>query len=488
MPIIRLRSGFYRRSMLLVTLIVVLVAGKPLIVRSEDRIPKPDPRFGAVESYYRPDDAVEAGVGWERMIFEWRDLQPNSPNDWNTSHWERWLSDAQHGGRMVVGLIKNAPFWATGTTVLGAVPKGLDLPIDDPNNQWAEFMRKLVTYYSRTWGLHHWIIYNEPDILPKDTQYRFYEFGGEIEDYYKMVKVAYKVAHSLDPQAVIHLAGFALWYDINAPRPLYLEQFVRLAYKDPEGPKNKLFFDVLTVHAYDSADWVWRMTQQLRSIPQAYHFNKPVWIDEMNIRPTTDGDLRLRGKSQKDDPEITPEDQASFIIQATVLAMAAGADRIGIYRLYDNDYDPFYGSNYEAWGLIRNDGSRRPGYYALQTVTHYFTNVASAQRISYRGVILVMLAQPEGISYVLWNTTTQPITVRVQAGLDEINNWLIHPTGEQESLFVRDVTNGASRVYQFDLPPCHDSCAVEGSPRIVYEPGRPRIVWILKDGRLDRIN
>src|SRR5258708_38293171 len=45
-----------------------------------------DTPIGAVESYYRPDDAAEAGVSFERIIFEWRYLQPNGPDDWDETY------------------------------------------------------------------------------------------------------------------------------------------------------------------------------------------------------------------------------------------------------------------------------------------------------------------------------------------------------------------------------------------------------------------
>ena len=59
---------------------------------------------------------------------------------------------------MVVRLVKNAPHWATGSKLLGAVPLGVTLPIYNPSNLWAAFIKKLVSYYGEKWGIHHWII------------------------------------------------------------------------------------------------------------------------------------------------------------------------------------------------------------------------------------------------------------------------------------------------------------------------------------------
>jgi hypothetical protein len=45
-----------------------------------------DPRFGAVESFWAPNEAAELGVGFDRILFYWNEIQPNGPGDWNTLH------------------------------------------------------------------------------------------------------------------------------------------------------------------------------------------------------------------------------------------------------------------------------------------------------------------------------------------------------------------------------------------------------------------
>src|SRR5262249_36884643 len=192
-------------------------------------------------------------------------------------------------GRIVVGLIKNAPKWATGSKLLGATPRGLDLPLDYPNNYWAAFIRKLTQYYStHHGGIHHWIIYNEPDIRPNGEMDNFFEFAGTIQEYYKLLKAAYQVAHATDPEAVIHLAGLSYWEDVHAGRPQYLERLLRVMMGDPEARKNNLFFDVLTVHVFAGTDWVWFITRLFKRFPEKFGYPKPVWIDELNILLTKD--------------------------------------------------------------------------------------------------------------------------------------------------------------------------------------------------------
>lgn len=248
----------------------------------------PHYRFGVVEAYYRPGDALDLGVGWERIIFEWAAFQPNGPDEYRTEAVPvEWLADAQRAGREVIGLLKNTPLWASDIHKLGAPPNGLHLPIDDPGNYWAAFVRRTVEEYGREWGINHWIIYNEPDIRPGDLGW--YEFDGDVEDYYNMVKVAYRAAKSANPRAKIHLAGMAWYVDLQAARDLYLERLLRVAENDPEAAANGYFFDVVMVHTYFDTLNVWQMIRDIRRLLHRHGlYDKPLWVDETNARPSRD--------------------------------------------------------------------------------------------------------------------------------------------------------------------------------------------------------
>ena len=463
-------------------LTLLLFAQLPTVYSRSNAKPVVNPRFGAVESYYRPADAVDAGIGWDRIIFEWRYLQPNGPDDWETAQWEPYIEAAQQGGREIVALVKNAPNWATGTKALGAVPLGLDLPLDDPGNQWAQFIRKLTKYYSKI-GIHHWIIYNEPDIRPKDLPDNFFEFEGDVAQYFKMVKTAYLVAHANDAQAVIHLAGLNYWIDKGRRRPFYLRGFVRQAVADAYCRQHGLCFDILTIHVYGGTALVTEITSLYQKILGEVGVTKPMWINEMNMRPTLDPGWVYRGRVYKTEPEVTIQDQASFIIQGIALAMNLGVDGIGIYRLYDNhySYDNNVASNYEAWGLVRPNGTRRPGYYALQTAAQLFRDVKSTSLIKHRGITVVTMDAGDKTIYVIWNETVNAKTVALPV-VGTPTNTLYTSTGKTTPLGANSSTIGD--VYQFDLPPCTDPCLVKGDPRIVVQQGAAQTVYLSSAGKL----
>ena len=125
----------------LILVAAILAAGLLPLAASRSTVSaqsSPDPRFGAVEAFRDPDSARDLNLGWERILFYWSELQPTGPDDWNIFHVEDgWISTAAAQGRQVIGLLENTPRWATdGPNQIG-VPRGLYLPIDDPNNLWA---------------------------------------------------------------------------------------------------------------------------------------------------------------------------------------------------------------------------------------------------------------------------------------------------------------------------------------------------------------
>ncbi|MBZ0303783.1 MAG: hypothetical protein K8J31_28845, partial [Anaerolineae bacterium] len=169
--------------------------------------------FGVVEGFWFPDVTCDLHAGWERIIFDWSQHQPTGPDDWHTLNVDdRWLKAANQCSREVVALLKNTPAWATDGTAGPGVPRGLYLPVDDPGNVWANFVRRSAAYYANR-GVRHFIIWNEPDI--SQETYGF-EFEGTVEDYAQLVKVAYLAAKEGNPAAVIHLAGTTYWHDVNS--------------------------------------------------------------------------------------------------------------------------------------------------------------------------------------------------------------------------------------------------------------------------------
>ncbi len=418
----------------------------------------PDVRFGAVEAFRDPVAAAEAGVGWERILFYWSELQPNGPDDWNGYHVpDEWLGQAAAAGREVVGLLKNTPAWATDGLPGCGVPRGLDLPVDDPGNLWATFVRRTVQIYAGR--INHWIIWNEPDITPGTYGA---EWCGSVEEYYRLLQVAYLAAHQVNPDVTIHLAGSTFYHDRT-----YLRRFLTVATQDPTGAEHGYYFDVVSLHIYFQTEEVPHIINETRAALNTYGVNKPIWLNETNASPDSDPLWPLVRPCWR----VDLREQASFLLQSFALALAAGVERVGVYKWSDGGLPP----GGEPFGVIRPDFSRRPAYESFRLITTYYAGTRSARTDREHLFYQVTLNRGEQTTRVLWARTATTVTVRVPALAAE--GLLVAQTGEVQTVQPVDghytVTLPAARCPQ-EHAACavsHPDCLVGGPTYLLVESG-----------------
>lgn len=415
----------------------------------------PDPRFGAVEAFWAPDEAAAAGVGWERILFYWREIQPTGPQDWNTLHvLEEWLTAAQAQGREVVGVLKQTPAWATDGVENAGIPRGLYLPPDHSDNLWANYVRRIAAYYGPR-GVHHWVIWNEPDIA---AGVHGYEFAGSVADYYRLLKVAYVVMKETDPQAVIHLAGLTFWHDEVAGQPQYLQRLLEIAAADPSAADHHLYFDVISLHIYFRSESVPLIVASLDDIQRQFGLDKPIWINETNAAPNQDPAWPVARREF----DVSLDQQAWFLVQAHALGFAAGAARIGVYKFSDVLAAP--GS--EPFGLLRADLTPRPAYAAYQQMTQLlggFTQVSLSSTAAYHRVTF---RQPERLVHVLWARAQLGTLAAAPATAGSAQATLIDLSGQAQPITA---ING-NYLIPLAGANCDSECIIGGAPRYLLEP------------------
>jgi hypothetical protein len=434
----------------LATCLLPLASNSPLHAQSS-----PDPRFGVVEGFRDPKSAADLNFGWERILFYWSELQPTGPDDWNIFHVEDgWISTAAAQGRQVIGLLENTPRWATdGPNQIG-VPRGLYLPIDDPNNLWAQFVRKVVARYKGR--IDDWIIWNEPDIEPPDNGL---QWGGTVADYYRLVKVASLVAKQQNPNAKIHLAGLTWYHDAEHKRLPYLQRFINEARKDPTARAHNYYFDVATFHVYLTSDEVYNITQALYGILRRNGLKQPIWINETNAQPSDDPLNPWRAPTF-----VTSLDQqADFMIHAFALGLAAGAERIAVYKMIDF---PAYPEGHPALGLVRADGTRRPAYEALRVITTYFRDTRAARLVRTGSTEVVTLDRGNLTTRIAWARGKATTIISLPAFASE--GLLVALDGSAQPI---KAVNGK---YRLTLPGAkcddpHFGCRVGGHPIVLVE-------------------
>lgn len=432
-------------------LVLSLLGGFCPLGYSQAQSPPPDPRFGAVEAFWDSASAAEAGVGWERVLFYWSELQPNGPDEWNADHvGDVLLSQAVSAGREVVGLLKHTPAWATDGPPGCGVPGGLNLPVDDPGNLWAAFVRRVVgTYAGR---VNRWIVWNEPDIAPDSFGA---EWCGSVEDYYRLLQVAYLAAHQANPDVVIHLGALTFWHDRT-----YLRRLLEVATRDPSAAEHDYYFDVVSLHIYFQTESVPYIINETRAALNGFGIRKPIWVNETNAASNFDPPYWELPEANFN---ITLEEQAGFLLQAFALALASGAERVAVYRWVDHEPQP----GVEPNGLIRMDHTHRPAYGAYRLITTYYAGTRSAHAYGEPLFYQVTLGREGQTTRVLWARTASTVTVAVPALAGE--GLLVAQDGTAQLL------QPAGGVYTLVLPGarCADSrgCIIGGPTYLLVETG-----------------
>lgn len=459
---IPLRRLYPARSKLILLLMLCCFSSIPMSAQQDSPATAlPSNIFGLVEGIWYPDLTCELHPGWERLIFDWAAHQPNGPDDWvgflNID--DRWLQHASGCDREVVAIVKNTPAWATDGTPGAGVPRGLYLPIDDPGNVWANFMRQMGAYYASR-GVQRFIIWNEPDIQP--GTYGF-EFEGTLEDYFMLVKVAHLAVKQGNPAARIHLAGTTFWHDANSGERLYTDRLLERIRQDADATKYDYYFEALSLHIYFRTDTVYDLVRTYRDLLDKYSFqDKAIWINETNASPNLDPNWPV----VRPQFQITLEQQAAFMVQAAALGLAAGAERIAAYKLYDQQLPP----GGESFGLLfPATATPRPAFYSWKVVIDNFNGVESAALARNERVNVVRLNHVSGSqTFVAWARSETATQIDIAATADKA--YLLDQYGNQTIIRPRDGT------YILTLPgaDCEDQekegCVVGGAVSILIQP------------------
>jgi hypothetical protein len=407
----------------------------------------PDYRFGVVEAYKAPAAASALGAGWTRVTFEWNQIQPNGPDEWNVVPISDGVLSAELArGRQVVGLLVTTPGWATDVGIGPGVPQGLYLPTDDPNNRWATFVRTIVARYAGR--IDHWIVWNEPDI--PDSQYM--SWGGSIEDFCQLLRVAYTVAKQTNPNTVVHMAAVTHWWNEH-----WFGKFIETLVADPNAAANNYYFDAASLHIYFQPEIVYDLTVHYYREMHNRNIYKPIWIVETNAAPSQDPSWPVPGAQFN----ISLEEQAIFMVQALSLGIAAGAERIAVYKMADTETDR--AANPEPFGLVRLDGSRRTAFAAYQVATRYLSGFRGGSWDRRDDISVVTIDRGQRTTTVVWARTPEPQTALVPARANRA--LLVDAWGSTRYVYAEQ----GHYVLNLSGANCAQGCLMGGAPLMLVE-------------------
>jgi hypothetical protein len=442
----------YHASYITLLLAILLGLTQPFLATAATS----ERRFGVIDTFDNPQAATQLGAGWTRVRFPWADMQPNDSGQWNTSFFtDEQLNRELAAGREVVGLIVNTPPWALQDSNVPGVPSGLYLREDDPNNLWATFVRRLVSQYAGR--INHWIIWNEPDIW--EPSYPGRTWGSDEKDFLQLLRIAYNVIKQINPNAVVHLSAFTYFWDTNYGRTPFFKRLLDEMQKDRAAAEHNYYFDVASANLYFRPDNVYDLIAWHHQQMREHGFDKPIWLTETNAAPSTDPAWPVPNPTFS----ITLDEQAHFIIQSMAMALAAGASRVAIYKMADVPADR--AANPEPFGLVREDGSRRPAFSAFQVGSNYlagFTDASLVERNDLYTAVAVKRGEA-GWTTVAWTRQPSPQKISVPAHTNQAT--LVDWNGSRQTVTAHDGK------YEIEIAgaTCTGGCIIGGAPRLIVE-------------------
>ncbi len=417
------------------------------------------PRLGTnFANYYKAPgvrayaDMRDAGASHDRVTFDWFRLQP-TPGPFTTTVVEAYdalLSDAAAANIGVLGVLIGAPAWASDPAWTGGayfLPRNLDLPWDDPNNFWGQFVHQVVSRYRGR--VRAWQVWNEPNLSMF--------WPAPPQRYARLLQVAYQAAKAADPTTTIVLGG--IFRGVNIERIAALFQAVRDL---PGAADNAFYHDVIGFHLYDGGHC--SPFDELAYLRDAFWRpnvgGKPVWITESGIRVW---------ETPRSDGYALPEELPSFYLTNLAYALSQGVERYYYFRAIDPSAD-----DPQPWGLLRNDGLARPSLAAMRVAAQHLPSqieLAVPGLLNGTAVRTAMFYHPQGRTTVAWNISAAPQLVRLPAGVAQAT-----VVAQDGSAALIEAMEGH---FTLDLAPAQNFrwnhpegiCQVAGPPLIVIEDG-----------------
>ena len=464
-----------------------------------------------INSSERYRNALILGAGWNRWPLYWNNIE-TSPFFFEWDAYDRLVVDDVRNGIQINAILLGRPqFHADGARIVGLnepiYADGTDTPGDlkelNPNNAWANFVRQAVLRYmpggilaqQQGWvndeGIKVWEVWNEPDHPPF--------WNGTFQDYARLLKIAYIVAHEADPDTTVMFGGLLFSTEVN-----WLAQVLNIFQDDGFRERYNWYMDAVAVHSYGNP---WRsgwLTLVARQTFIEYDIMRPIWLNETGVPVWDDYPGPVWLINEADRPSrATTDQQAWYFIQSTVLAWTEGADKVFFHQLYDDCGDQPAGTNFpphsgelcvgdatcfgDAFGIYRNPNdavcysqhpfanSPRPIASAFRLMSEVFGRedfVRDDVDLLDNGGVVVRFERPntDEVIKVIWNRTYESISLELDAEGTEAQLFTLQGNSRiapNEGIYRLQLASAES--YNFtDIEPEQIS-AIGGEPIILIE-------------------
>ena len=313
--------------------------------------------------------------------------------DWGAIEKERGVFDWQAADAEVRGIIAEG---ASPLPILGYSPKWASSGPDGNYppadlRDWSDFVYRMVYRYKGK--IKYWEVWNEPDI-------GFWK--GTIEQYSDLLKSAYVAAKRADPDCKIVFGGTA---GVNLP-------FTERVYQNG----GKYYFDVMAVHPYqwgDTFDDEWFVSQlrDLHLLMQKWgDGHKEIWLTELGWSTGDKG--------------ITEEVQARLLAQALITSQCM--PEANVTKTFWFCIKDWGGPSY---GLLGDDGSRKPAFEAYKFVTRALEGAEYVARLPHPALRCHVFRRDGRLLLAAWSPGKESASLTLP---DDIEWTLIRRFGGKE--------------------------------------------------------
>lgn len=344
--------------------------------------PKPSLRDGYAIGVAQSNGTDDPYIKLVRNHINWHEVEPQD-GMWDEEAINAIRELIDHDickGRTVVMVLVSPPQWATRNAQQGVgVPANLSDDIYDPNNYWTRFVREMARRFKDR--VDHWIIWNEPDLQPPDP---IYTWTGTDQEFLLLHKAAYFALKEENQNAKVHLAGISQWYS-----EWYINRILSLISQDPDAAAYGYYFNYASLHLYHGV-WLYHHLITRWKLVMEYHgIVKPIWVTEANLI----------------DRFFSDDQQASWVIEANAVTLAAGADAFIIFRWSDG----------VEISRTRNFGiEHTPAAEAFRTAVKYLSGPYDYTTfVQHNGVWVVVVHKGNQKITVLWNLSPRPTTIAI---------------------------------------------------------------------------
>ena len=299
-----------------------------------------------------------AGIGWVRLNWSWKDMQPEAGDPFNYTQFDLAARLTAENGIQLMPILFSIPAWAGTAPPELIAEKGSLAPVDRYRpadwETWRTYVQNVVERYDGDGiddapgspRISHWEVWNEPNIA------LYFPPAPNAQEYLDLLKLTHDTVMQADPTATIILGGMA-GTGVNEEGTGFIQQLYDLGAAD--------YFDVVSIHIYvypgeGAVEAVQERVAFTRAVMDDHgDSEKPLFLSEIgwSDAPNAWGQ-----------PTVPQEDIAAFLRE--VYTAPLPADVIFWYNfrnIFDDSADVEHN-----FGLVYNSFAPKPAYLAYQEV------------------------------------------------------------------------------------------------------------------------